>query len=47
MAKKAAPMGRTSTVTPEELIEAQQQRILKLEEAVNTLSVHLFRRKIV
>ncbi|MFA7122145.1 MAG: hypothetical protein WC277_11745 [Bacilli bacterium] len=39
------PMGRTSRVTLEERLDAQQQQILVLEEQIAKLSMHLFRRR--
>lgn len=42
---KKAPMGRTSRVTLEERLNAQQQQILELEEQIARISTHLFRRR--
>lgn len=46
MAKAKAPMGRTSRVTLEERLDAQQQQIKDLEEQIARISMHIFRRRV-
>ena len=45
MTKTNAPMGRTSRVTLEERLDAQQQ-IKDLEEQIARISMHIFRRRV-
>lgn len=46
MTKTNAPMGRTSRVTLEERLDAQQQQIKDLEEQIAKISMHIFRRRV-
>jgi len=46
MTKVNAPMGRTSRVTLEERLDAQQQQITDLEEQIARISMHIFRRRV-
>jgi len=40
------PMGRISTVSLEERLDAQQQQIKDLEERIAKISLHIFRRRV-